>query len=167
MTTDYVYALFYIFEGKKNYFYVGRSINPKRRMQEHRSDARNDKTEDSREFIRNLWAVGLDFDHEILYETDEETEFVEDYFICKLRNEGYELTNMKKGDDSIYSRDYAGPEEYLAAKRKLIAEAKQPKVKVERVRDLEDTDRTTFYGENPETKFVSEGLKEILERRKK
>lgn len=162
---DYIYALFYIFDGKKYYFYVGRSIDPDRRMLQHRNDAKNNHTEDSREFIRDLWTVGLDFDHEILHTTTEEVLHVEDYFVNKLRLEGFELTNMKAGDSEPWmGRNYSSPEAFLKARERAI-EKRRSKAPVVRAKPKEQPGETLFVGENPNKKFMSPAMKAILARK--
>ena len=163
---DYIYCLKEKISGI--IWYIGRTGSPERRMNEHRYGAKNYKEGDEwkYEYASQLDSMGIEWEMEILQICGPDTDGYEDFYVNLYRDSP--LQNMKAGDSEPWNgRDYAGPEEYLAAKRKLIEEVKQTKVKVEQVRDLEDTDRTIMYGDNPETKFMSEGLRAILERRKK
>lgn len=168
MATDYVYALFYVLDGQKDYFYVGRSIDPERRMTEHRYEARTGGMELSRQFIRDLWAVGLDFDHEVLYVTTEDTEFVEDYWINKLKLDGYELTNMKAGDSEPWmGRNYNSVEDFLHTRERMVAEIEAaknaPKVKIYRPTDVA---RSLYAADcmQPDKKFISPWMQERMQK---
>lgn len=165
---DYIYALFYIQDGKKDYFYVGRSEDIKRRMGEHRSNAKAGHTEDSREFIRNLWTVGLDFDHEILATITTDLEDYEDFWVWKLTREGYQLTNMKQGDsvrqaeNSIVSCNT--PEEFLRLRKENL---NKPKLKFTMKRTGEGVFVDDLADMLKGKGKISEGLQAILDKRKK
>ena len=197
-----IYSLFYLFEGQKNYFYVGRSKQPTTRMQQHRWSAKRGDTEAVYQFIRNLWAVSIDFDHEILAEVDETDLRYEAFYVYQKIIEGFELTNMKMGDavknaatETIASRKekFTSPATFLTALDREIEEADSrakadllnKKVRGESIdqaspRAVADTmfvehwlkkhreESTTVFVDDVkdvETKFESEGLKEIRSRR--
>jgi predicted GIY-YIG superfamily endonuclease len=166
-TIDFIYAL--VETQSRTKFYIGRTIDPERRLTEHRSGSKNYKPGDELKYLyaSQLDALSIKWEMEILQICGPDTDGYEDFYVNLYRDSP--LMNMRAGDSEPWNgRDYASPEEYLAAKRKLIEEAKKvPVVKVKRIRDLADTDRTIMHGQNPETAFMSEGLREIMNRRKK
>lgn len=158
VTPDYIYALYYELDGKRDYFYVGRSIDIDRRMGEHLREAKAGHTEDSREFIRNLLAVGIMFDHEILAVVTTEDEHYEDFYCWQMMGRGYKLTNMKQGDaekraeEAIRGNKYSGPKEFLEAR---AAELEKEKIKIAKVKRDTDLERTLYSFEDPQKKWVS------------
>lgn len=100
---EHIYALYGIRNGVKEYFYVGRSERePSIRFKEHEYSARNTKKQEDvylhirQEFMRcDVFLV----EHEVLCWCDEfAPQDYEDFYVIKLIREGYELQNMKHGD---------------------------------------------------------------------
>ena len=175
---DFIYALYYELDGRIDYFYVGRSIDPQRRHREHILDAKSGATQDSREFIRNLTAVGIDFDHEILAEITSTDDKYEAYYVWEKRRQGYTLTNMREGDAEQIALEIEAegalegeitPYNFLQKRAEGIAaiEAKREAVKLakkQRTKRDSDPERTLFSFEKPETRFVSKHVAELRER---
>lgn len=170
MQVDYIYALFFTLDDKKDYFYVGRSENPTRRMKEHRSNSKSGATEDSREFIRNLWTVGLDFDHEILATITSDQQNYEDFYVWDLARQGYQLTNMKQGDSIRQAEENIGfcftPEEFLQKRAEAIQQAIPKEVKAKR-ESVCDPNKVLYSFEKPERRFVAPAMREMIARRAK
>lgn len=166
---DYIYALIELPSRTK--FYIGRTIDPKRRIGEHRSGARNYKDGDELKYLyaSSLNAMGIEWEMEILDECSTETEFYEDYYINKYRSEP--LQNMRSGDTEPWmGRDYSSPTEFLLRREKIIEEELHKK-KIAKIRqknrsNSSDAERTLFAGEDPNKRFVSPAYEAILKRRK-
>ena len=93
-----VYGFFFVTGSAKRYFYVGRSKDLPRRLQEHRSKKRTGH-EDKYEFIRKLEAQGMTWHCEVL-ESLSGTEYAPDaerWQVIRLTREGHELMNMRHG----------------------------------------------------------------------
>ena len=99
---DQIYALYYEYADQRQYFYVGRTIDPKRRLGEHRSNVKNRKhTEDVYQFIRERCEPnGIPvWDMEVMWaEPNSRPEDCEDFWVVLLIRAGYDLKNMKHGD---------------------------------------------------------------------
>jgi GIY-YIG catalytic domain len=65
-----VYALFYMCEGSKQYFYVGRSKNVERRIRQHEYSKRRGH-EDKYHKIRDLEAAKIEWLHEVIEVVEE------------------------------------------------------------------------------------------------
>jgi len=93
-----IYALFYLDDGAKRYFYVGRSVDVFRREKQHRY-AKTKGHEDKYEFIRQLEAKGVDWQSEALREIPEgeHPPDNERWFVIHLTRAGHTLTNMRHG----------------------------------------------------------------------
>lgn len=161
---DYIYALRETVSGEK--FYIGRTIDPKRRIGEHRLGSRNYKQgdEDKYAYANALDRLGIDWGMEVLMECGLDTEFYEDFFINKHRSEP--LQNMRAGDTEPWmGRDYRNPEEFLKSKKYHLnkIKTKQPRVQRETICD---PDRMIFSFENPNNKFESPAIKWLRARSK-
>jgi hypothetical protein len=97
---EHIYALAHYIDGKKIYFYVGRSTRePLIRFREHQANVNSvSHQEDVYEYIRKSVQCAI-FEQEILCycEDDNENDY-EDFYVIKLIQEGHILQNMKKGD---------------------------------------------------------------------
>lgn len=97
---EHIYALVHYIDGKKIYFYVGRSTRePLIRFREHQANVNSvGHREDVYEYIRQSVACTV-FEQEILCycEDDNENDY-EDFYVIKLIQDGHILQNMKKGD---------------------------------------------------------------------
>lgn len=161
---DYIYALY---EKESNLkFYVGRTIDPHRRLGEHRSAGKNYQPGDEwvYEYIHTLGQAGLEWDMEILMECGPDTEFFEDYFINLYRDQP--LQNMKAGDTEPWmGRDYAGPKEFVTEKYRCIEQERIRKIKRQnrekRSSVSDDVSRIIFAGQRPHERFVSKGFLEL------
>jgi predicted GIY-YIG superfamily endonuclease len=97
-----IYALYRLWNDQPQYFYVGRTNDPERRLAEHRRAARNPQhREDVYCYIReHLQPCGIDiWDMEVL--VTEETarpEDNEDFWVVLMIRAGYDLKNMRHGD---------------------------------------------------------------------
>lgn len=164
---DYIYALTYQENGKRVIFYIGRTINPKTRLAQHKHLAANYQAgyEWKYEYAHTLDLAKIPWTMEILLECDETCEFYEDYYINLHRDQP--LQNMRKGDIEVWmGRDYASVQDFLSARTKAISDAKirEEKVKEEKVLTGNDVDRSIFVGEDPNKKFMSEGTRKLLEK---
>lgn len=99
---DNIYALYYEYADERQYFYVGRTNDPKRRLSEHRSNVKNKKhQEDVYQFIRERCQPnGIDvWDMEVLVsEANQRPEDCEDFWVVLMIRAGHDLKNMKHGD---------------------------------------------------------------------
>lgn len=121
---DFIYGLYTINNNIKKYFYVGRSIEPSRRLIEHISASKNIKnTEDKYIYIRELDSNNIEWKIEILAEITTANDYYEDWYVYKLLVDGHLLTNMKAGD----SRQVANQEANLRMKsqRKIFKDAEE------------------------------------------
>ena len=102
MSKDQIYALYYEYADERQYFYIGRTNDPKRRLSEHRSNVKNSKhKEDVYCFIREeCQPNGIDvWDMEVLVtEETARTEDCEDFWVVLMIRAGHKLMNMKHGD---------------------------------------------------------------------
>lgn len=163
---DYIYAL--VETETKRKFYIGRTIDPKRRIAEHRLGAKNYNPgdEDKYQYANCLDQLGVKWDMEIIMECGPETDGYEDFFINKFRDEP--LQNMRAGDDEPWQgRDYRNPEEYLEEKKRVIEERNAPKPVKEKVHREADPDKMIFSFEKPNDKFMSPWMRERLQKSKK
>ena len=99
---EFIYALYLEIGSDRCYFYVGRTGNLIRRMNEHRLAAMTG-TEDKYVFIREH--KDLTWNYEVLHEcvrTDDSS--FEEFYLIKLLREGWEMTNMKNAD--AFYEDY-------------------------------------------------------------
>jgi hypothetical protein len=165
--TDYIYALTYIEDGARIIFYIGRTIDPHRRLGEHRLGSRHYKDGDEwkYQYASTLDSLNIPWEMEILMECGPGTEFYEDYFINLHRNEP--LQNMKKGDDEPWmGRDYSGPSDFIKYRKAVVARQKAsvPRVKVERRVDLTQPCTTRFV-DDVKKEIESPSLQAIRERR--
>ena len=107
MTTPelhFIYALTTNLEGHRVVFYIGRTIDPERRLAEHRRDAKTGP-EDKYKYIRMiLEPQGIEWSMEILHEitgeqldADVTLDDYEDYEIVRHRHLGHPLQNMRAG----------------------------------------------------------------------
>lgn len=166
MITDYIYVL--IDTSIDQYFYVGRSEDPKRRLQEHQYGARTYEEGDELKYFyaSTLDSLGIPWEMKIVMECGPDTKHFEDYFVNKYRLEGHPLQNMKAGDDGPWmGRHYKSPEEFVEARKRSL---QKPKVSrpIKAVRRNIDVDRTRFIDE-VNKKSVSSGLQAIIDRRNK
>ena len=180
--TDTIYALYYTLDGKKDYFYVGRTIDLERRMKQHLGDAIRGGTETSRQFIRDLLTAKLSFDHEVLAEVTSAEQHYEQYYAYVKLCEGYTLTNMRNGDarqaaydaasDLMFERGdrYAGPKEFLEAREREVAEAKAraktAKLNAKKAVKESDVDKMLYSFERP-TKFTAPAFEALAKRKRR
>ena len=121
----YIYALV----TDNTIFYIGRTIDPKRRLKEHQRDSKTG-TELKYVFIRQLTECKGAWQLQILAEYCTNLHPYEDYWIHTCRLQGIELTNMRKGDiyteaeDNLFRKKttFDTPEAFFAA-RELEAKA--------------------------------------------
>jgi len=105
---QYLYTLVFDAEPRPAVFYVGRTNDPKRRLQEHRSAVKNlEHTEYKYLWARSLEEIGLTWDLVVVgeIEDDEDSEYE---WVLKFARDNQEreitffddlpLTNMKRGD---------------------------------------------------------------------
>lgn len=98
---EHIYALYYEQDDQRRYFYIGRTgRDPKIRKNEHKLKSRTG-TEDVYEFIREkLEPNGIAiWDLEVLtLNTNASYEDCEDFWVVLMIRAGYDLKNMKHGD---------------------------------------------------------------------
>jgi len=105
---QYLYTLVFDAEPTPVVFYVGRTNDPKRRLQEHRQSVKNlEHTEYKYQWARNLESIGVAWDLVVIdeIEDDEDSEYA---WVLKFARDNQEkgitfiddlpLTNMKAGD---------------------------------------------------------------------
>lgn len=161
---DYIYCLYEIATGTK--FYIGRTIDPARRLREHRIGSKNYKKgdEDKYQYANALDSMGIEWNMEILMECGPDTEFYEDFFVNLYRHEP--LQNMRAGDSEPWmGRDYRNPEELLAAKKQCLEEIKNKEKRVKKHVDA-DPERMIFSFEDPHKKFMSPAYRKLAEKRR-
>lgn len=167
---DFIYALVEV--KSKIKFYIGRTIEPKRRLREHRYGARTYKPgdEDKYQYANALNAAGLKWTMEILMECGPDTEHYEDFFVNKYRLLGEPLQNMKAGDSEPWmGREYSSPQEFVKTRDKLIREREERKLlndAAPKARKESNVELTRFV-DDVKKGTVSPGLQAILDRRKK
>jgi predicted GIY-YIG superfamily endonuclease len=102
MIKDQIYALYYDYNDRRHYFYVGRTNDPARRLSEHRRNANDpEHTEDVYEFIRKeRQPNGIDlWDMELLWtQPNGRSQDCEDFWVVLLIRADNKLKNMKRGD---------------------------------------------------------------------
>ena len=175
---DYIYKLYETKTG--TVFYIGRTIDPRRRYMEHKLGALNYKIgdEDKYMYASALDAAGINWDLEVIHECGPGSKDFEDYFVNKYRNSGSPIMNMRAGDDGPWiGRDYKTPEEFVAAKADgllTIKKARQAAKLAEKARIKRSTidndplaKRVLFVGEDYKKKFISPALQAIFDRRAK
>lgn len=161
----YIYALYE--SNSKTKFYVGRTEDPKRRLSEHRSGAKNykDGDEDKYLYASQLNALGIEWDMEILANCDETTKHYEDFYVNKYRHEP--LQNMRSGDSEPWmGTDYRTPQEFLQARLTCVNKAKFKAARVKIKHDT-DPDKTLWSFEKPEKRFMSPAFEELAKKLKK
>jgi len=161
---DYIYCLYEVPTNRK--FYIGRTIDPHRRIGEHRLGSKNYKPgdEDKYAYANALDRLSIEWDMEVLMECEPDTEFYEDFFVNKHRHEP--LQNMRAGDSEPWmGRDYSNPKEFLDAKQRHLDRAKfrQPKIARE---SICEPDKMIFSFEDPNKKFESPAMKWLRARTK-
>jgi hypothetical protein len=160
-TLDYIYCLFEI--GSLTKFYIGRTDNPKRRLREHRYGAKNYKPGDEwkYEYASTLNAAGLKWGLEVLMTCGPDTEFYEDYFVNKYRNEP--LQNMRAGDSEPWmGRDYADARSFIQERNRCLQIIKEPKIRVKKESDVS----LTRFVDDVRKETISPALQAIYARRK-
>jgi hypothetical protein len=180
---DYIYALFWMDGDRKEYFYVGRTIDPDRRKKEHEYCSKNGH-ESKYQFIRALKGCALLWDMEILQFCGPETERYEDFYVYDLTLRGHPLQNERKGDArGAAERDaeralrgrnavYSSPQAFLDARAQEIAEAEHrakaarlhARLAKEKAASNSDPLRTLVHGERVEERFVSPAGRALLAR---
>jgi hypothetical protein len=173
MMSDFIYCLKEVADN--TIFYVGRTIDPHRRMLEHRLGAKHYKPfdEDKYYYASALDKLCREWSMQIVQECGEGTENFEDYWINKFRMEGHPLQNMRAGDDEAWNgRNYANPGEFIEARTKAIlttTKLKEAAKLAEKMRIKVDNDplseRVLYSFEKPHEKFISPAMKEMLARR--
>lgn len=158
---DYIYCLYEV--ETKTKFYIGRTIDPHRRLYEHRLGSKNYRPgdEDKYQYAQALDALGIEWDLQILAECKENTDGYEDFYVNKFRHEP--LQNMRAGDSEPWmGRDYSTPEELLAAKQHYLEQAKIKPVKEKRVVES-DPDKMLFAMDfdQPHKKFVAPAFERL------
>jgi hypothetical protein len=175
-------------------FYVGRTIDMTRRLNEHKYSSKKG-TECKYQKIRELESLGHLWEMIPLTTVKAEEKNYEDFWVYTLICAGYQLTNMRAGDsvragDTLQLADktamlvmrgnnlsYENAEQFLSAREQLKAEqaaqrkAERLREKTLRQENQEDKHKhevgeSIFVGEDPNKKFISSGLKSILERKK-
>ena len=161
---DYIYCLFEVDTGTK--FYIGRTIDPHRRLNEHRLGSKNYQKGDELkyQYANALDQLGSKWDMEILMECGPGTDFYEDFFINKYRHEP--LQNMRAGDSEPWmGRDYTSPEEFVQTRSLAIEmeklRTKEVKPKVQRE---SNPDQMIFSFEKPQEKFVAPAFRELAKK---
>jgi len=177
---EHIYALYYTLDGKKDYFYVGRSRNLERRMKQHLWDSVRGDTATSRQFIRDLLAAGLTFDHEVLAEVTASDQHYEQYYTYVKLCEGYKLTNMRNGDARQAAYDdasdvmrergerYNSPREFLDARERVVAEAKAraktAKFNAKKDPIASDPEQVLYSFEKPHQRFTSPAFEALAKK---
>lgn len=161
---DYIYCLYEVESGTK--FYIGRTINPERRLGEHRLGSRHYKPGDEHkyQYANALDNLGIEWAMEILMECGPDTDFYEDFFVNKYRHEP--LQNMRAGDSEPWmGRDYSHPEEFVAARTAAIelekTRTKEPKEKKYTPTNPEET---LYSFEQPHKKFTAPAFETLAKR---
>jgi len=153
-------------------FYVGRTIDPKRREAEHRRGSLTG-TELKYEFIRELTKLKQAWQLEILAEYSDNLYPYEDYYIYELLKQGYELTNMRKGDIYTEAEDnmFKSNKTFITAKDFFEHRAKQVaalKIKHHRLKKEVNYDLIFSGMSSPEKQVpISKGLQAIRDRKKR
>ena len=162
---DFIYAL--IEKDTKTKWYIGRTINPLRRLMEHRYGAKYYQPGDELkyQYANALDMAGIDWDMEILMECGPDTEFYEDFFINKFRNEP--LMNMRGGDQEPWmGRDYSDPKEFVETRASILRKREMKNIKEIKAKKLDaDVSTTKFFGDFGKKAKLSPALQEILDKR--
>lgn len=181
---NYIYALYSINSGEREYFYCGRSIHPAIRLKEHHY-AKKTGHESKYQFIRALEGCGISWDMEILATVTATDKKFEDYYVWDLLCKGYPLQNQKQGDAAQQAEEdaaervmrgsnttYNTPKAFLDARAREIAEAAaraataRLNAKVARADGPSNPYETLFSFEKPQERFMSPAMKAMLEKRK-
>jgi hypothetical protein len=145
-----IYALYYEYGDQRHYFYVGRTIDPKRRMSEHRSNVKNkNHQEDVYCFIRERCQPnGIDvWDMEVLVsEENARPEDCEDFWVVLMIRAGHDLKNMKRGDlhrvvltmMAKKQGDFENVDEFVEFRERVDKEIKQELAAYERSKRLKE-----------------------------
>lgn len=162
MPIQHIYALV---TDAHQIFYIGRTVEPKRRLKEHKRNSLNLlMTEDKYIFIRKLIDCGGKWDMQILATYTDESQNWEDYWIYSCHLQGIHLYNMRAGsiyteaEDNLFKNKTAfdTPEAFFAARE---LEAKAITVEKKRKTYVSDSSRTRSAIGHVET--VSPGLAAI------
>ena len=161
---DYIYCLFEVDTGTK--FYIGRTIDPHRRLNEHRLGSKNYQKGDELkyQYANALDQLGIKWDMAILMECGPNTDFYEDFFVNKYRHEP--LQNMRAGDSEPWmGRDYTNLEEFVAARTAAIelekTRTKEPKEKRTKESNPEET---LFSFQKPHEKFTAPAFETLAKK---
>ncbi len=160
----YIYALHWTNNNRKEYFYVGRSIHPTIRLQEHHY-AKKTGHELKYQFIRALEGCGNKWDMEIIAEVKEQDEDFEDFYCWKLLNEGHPLQNQKAGDAFMPDATacYTSPQEYVLAREKHLEMVKNKPV-VTKVKRESTGEYLTRFVDDVKVEKECSALQEIRNR---
>jgi len=119
---------YYIYQLMTNndVFYIGRTINPSRRLQEHiRGGQDANSTELKYQFINQLNQLNQSWEMQVIATYTDNNHNYEDYHIYTALLNGHHLTNMRKGD--VYTEaekqlkcSYSTPEEFFTAREAVI-----------------------------------------------
>jgi hypothetical protein len=137
MTQDQIYALYYDYADERHYFYVGRTNDPKRRLAEHKRNARDlTHKEDVYQYIRDYRQPnGIDlWDMEVLWtQPNSSAEDCEDFWVVLLIRAEHQLQNMKRGDLhrialetlSRYQGEFQDVDEFIEFRDRVEREKKE------------------------------------------
>ena len=180
---DYIYALYSEQPAGREYFYVGRTIDPDRRLKEHRYGERTGH-ESKYQFARALTACQCSWDMEVLQFCGPGTDRFEDFYVYTLTLDGHPLQNERKGDSKARAEEdaasvfrqrrqrFATPDEFLAARDREVQEA-EARRKASKTRNAafkqasghlgsEVEEKTLFVGEKAHERFMSPWMRERL-----
>lgn len=161
---DNIYCLCYYENYDRVIFYIGRTIDMSRRIYEHRLATKNYKKGDEwcYEFASTLEQCGIKWDMELIMQCGPDTEFYEEFFRAKYKNEGHPIQNMKIGDLEVWQgRTYSTPSGYRAAKLRAQEAAK---THIIRIKKETDPEKTLYVGEKPNERFMSPWMKDRLKK---
>jgi len=160
---DYIYCLYEVETLTK--FYIGRTIDPTRRLSEHRNGSKNYQKGDELkyEYAHALDELNIEWDMEILMECGPDTDYYEDFFVNKYRHEP--LQNMRAGDSEPWmGLDYVSPKDFVKARQKCLEQKKYKPITQKIARET-DPEQTLFSFEKPTERFMSPAMREILAKR--
>jgi hypothetical protein len=146
MRQDKIYALYYEWADERQYFYVGHTYDPKRRIADHRRNVKDPKhKEDVYQFIRErCQPCGIDtWDMEILWtQANCDPEDCEDFWVVLMIRAGHKLQNMKRGDlhrialEMLAKQqgDFTDVDEFVEFKKRVEREQREAYERSERLR---------------------------------